>query len=244
MGIFDGKVFDLFRDDEGDAAAAQNRADKHSAKADSNQAIADNKLGIDEVDVPGEAEAVVAPLVQTGPQTAVANVGASPQWGRMVRATKKLAEMQKAQEQRISQLQAENAEITSALAARQVKMGKGLTKLVETLREQDKKRAGSALFLSDGVMSALSGFISVINVSDQVQSPTFAALGASLQALIASDVIEGPMETWLRTAQLISEALAYYDAQAGLTSIIGAESGSFLTGSGSTSSTWLTDSGF
>ncbi len=237
MGLFDAKVFDLFRDDEGDAAAAQSRADRQQSKADSNQAIADAKSGIDEVDVPSESAAVAAPVVAAPGGGAVAVVSQSPEWGRMARAVRKLAETVKAQEQRLAEVQAEGAAVTAELAKRQTRIVKGASMLVDKLREQDSKRASSALFLSDGVMSALSGFVAVINVSDEIQSPTMKALAASLQALIASDTIEGAAETWLRTGQLLAETLAYYDVEAGLTSVITPEgSGSILGSSASLTS--------
>ena len=224
MGLFDGKFFDAFRGDAGDLAAAERRAEKHERKLAAANAHADSKrkeLNLD----PVETEVADAAEVQSNGNRAVADMR------QVKRAMRKLqqrtAEAIQAQEE-VNVATAEQLQNLTEVVRKQRKL---LEKVVRHAREEKKKEKEGMGFMSDTVWAAINGIIKVINVSDEVRNPTFAAAAAALEAAVATDRWE-ENEQWLLIGATLCNTIAHWDMVEGLSSVMSSDSGSLLPGPG------------
>lgn len=224
VGFFEGQFFDIFRGPEKNAKVAWDRAQRASRRAEK---LADKAgIALPDEDAP-ETVAVVSPK---GQAVAAADVSRlTRQIRRLRQSGQALAEGLREQAE-TNQAQGEAIE---ALQGELEQLREGAQRLVQALRARFQQEQRGSQRLALAVLSVVQAFVSVINVTDTVQSPAAKALAEGLKAIAISDVVEGSQETWIKVGALLAECAAYYDPRAGLMSILTAD-GSALTGDGLT----------
>lgn len=221
-GIFDGKAFDLFRGDEGDANAAARQAARQEAKAAATRARAESlEASLNDVETGPEA-AATGGITPAG--RAVVDVANSP-WARKTRQRQKqLLDMCKDQQEQLEEL----TEMVKQNRQYTMKLRDATKAMKEKVAEKFKKEERNLGFISDNVLSIGTALVEVININDTVHNP-LARLGAvAVGNVIKSDYVEGNNEKMLRGLELLLQAFAYYDASVGLTSLLTTDGGALL----------------
>ena len=231
-GIFDGKFFNVFRGDEGDRKAAERRAARRRAKAQADQAFADSLAA----DLAGDTNGYVAGrIVQNTQGQAVPqlNVAESPAFRKLRSKVVAMAGKMKEQSEIIAELGEDLEDVEgAAMQTRQ-----HLKKVVDRLKEKNKKSENTQGMISDSLLSAANGIISVINVNDKAPNQFFKVAEATLTSLVAADWAEGQTEKWLRLAALVCNIGAFYDPAIGLTSLFTTDEGAIVPSTSTTPTT-------
>ena len=109
--------------------------------------------------------------------------------------------------------------------------------VVDRLKEKNKKSENTQGMISDSLLSAANGIISVINVNDKAPNQFFKVAEATLTSLVAADWAEGQTEKWLRLAALVCNIGAFYDPAIGLTSLFTTDEGAIVPSTSTTPTT-------
>lgn len=239
-GVFDGKFFNAFRGDKGDAEAAARRAARDRAKAAADQAFADSMasdLGSTSV-VEGIA---TGNLVRDsgGNHRPQVNVADTPAFRKLRSKTIEMANRMKDQSKAIAEMR-EDIEVGDAES---LKTRKYIKKMADRLEERFKQSSKTQGMISDSLLSAANGVLSVINVNDVAPNKLFKVLEAVLTGLVASDWAEGQTEKWLRLAALGANIGAYYDPEVGFASLFQTDEGSIIPSTSTTTPEPTTNTG-
>lgn len=215
-GFFEGKFFDFARGREGKALAAKDRADHFQRKSEKNMAKAE-RLSPEMIDEASDDDVVI----QAGGRAANVKI---PQLRRMKAILRAQAEINREQAEA---LEAASEAITAQqeeIAELKERAGRAFSAIRARLQNDDENFG----FLSDTVLASVNGLVEVINVTDEIQSPIAKAAAAIMSNLAASDRFKGPQERLMLAGAVLLNAAAYYDAAAGLNSILAGDSGDLL----------------
>ena len=73
-------------------------------------------------------------------------------------------------------------------------------------------------------LGGANALITILNMSDKVQNPLALAGSAGIDALVDGDFIDDDQKQWARVLRVLLKAVAYYDADQGLSSVFQADS--------------------
>jgi len=223
--LWNTRTMDLLKGDEGRLKSAEYRADRQEEKAAGNRARAE-EIRNDVEDVEQDtAPQVVGRVVNARSGAVQVNLAESDFGKKVKRAMRRMKEGHLSQAETLEAQAAAMRELREYVADNRDKLKKTHQFLDEKFGKNNKQWG----MFGDAAISTLNAGVSIINLSDAVQSPFFKFIEVAATNAIAADWVED--ENWergLRVIAILANIGAYYDPEVGFWSVAQTDDGGLV----------------